>query len=167
MTERKKQDGGNRRGSRKGRAPTPTPLRVVAGDATAEDAGREVKPDQGEVVRRPAWLKGEGAKQWDRLAPSLYGKGLLDDWGAVLFAVWCNEVGNYVDAAKLVGDTAILARGHRNVLRKNPALSVQRDALPGIRLLAAEFGLTPASRIGLETLHDLPLDAEVRRLLSG
>lgn len=64
-------------------------------------------------------------------------------------------------------DTAIPARGHRNVLRKNPALSVARDAVPAIRLLGAEFGLMPAAHAGLDLIGELPLDAEVRKLLSG
>jgi P27 family predicted phage terminase small subunit len=165
MTETRDRSG---RGSKKGRAKTPTPLRVISGDATPEDLEREVGPGKaGSRPRRPAWLKDEGAKQWDRLAPSLHRRGLLDEWGATLFAVWCNEVGDYIKAATMVNQTAVLVRGHRNVLRKNPALSVQRDALPGIRLLAAEFGLSPASRIGLEAINALPLDTEVKRLLSG
>jgi P27 family predicted phage terminase small subunit len=167
MTERKKPDGANRRGPRKGPPPLPTPLRLLDGTATADEAEREVKPDATEVVRRPAWLKGEGEKLWRKLAPSLRRKGLLDVWNADVFAIWCNEVGNYISAARIVNDTAILARGHRNVLRKNPALSVQRDSVPAIRLLGAEFGLTPAARAGLDLIGELPLDAEVRKLLSG
>jgi len=165
----KKKDGPDAaaRGTRRGKPPLPTPLRVVAGDATAEQLEREVKPDADRRPARPSWLKGEGARTWNRLAPTLHRKGLLDEWGATEFAIWCNEVGNYIDAARLVNDTAILARGHRNVLRKNPALSVQRDAIPAIRLLGAEFGLTPAARAGLDLIGELPLDAEVRALLSG
>ena len=84
-----------------------------------------------------------------------------------MFAIWCNETGNYIEAAKLVNRTAVLATGHHNVVRKNPALSVQRDAVPAIRLLGAEFGMTPAARAGLDLLGELPLDSEVRALLSG
>lgn len=167
MTERKKQDP-IRRGPRKGPAPLPTPLRVLSGDATADDLEREVKPDESAgPPRKPEWLQKEGARVWRRLAKSLHRKGLLDEWNADLFAVWCNEIGDYIDAAKMVNQTAILARGHHNVLRKNPALSVQRDAVPAIRLLGAEFGLTPAARAGLDLIGELPLDAEVRKLLSG
>jgi P27 family predicted phage terminase small subunit len=146
----------------------PTPLRVLSGDATPDDLEREVKPEPtAGPPKKPEWLTGEGAKVWRRLARSLHTKGLLDDWNALIFAVWCNEVGNYVKAAGMVNTTALLVRGHRNVLHKNPALSVQRDAVPAIRLLGAEFGMTPASRAGLDLIGDLPLDAEVKKLLSG
>jgi P27 family predicted phage terminase small subunit len=156
------------RGPRKGRAPLPTPLRVLSGDAAPEDVEREPHPEPKDAPpRRPTWLKGEGAKVWTSLARSLHRKGLLDEWNAVIFAVWCQEVGNYITAASMVNTTALLVRGHRNVLHKNPALSVQRDAVPSIRLLGAEFGMTPASRAGLDLIGELPLDTEVRKLLSG
>lgn len=161
------EDRGNRRGPRKGPAPLPTPLRVLSGSATEDELEREVKPEATTLPRKPTWLQGEGARVWRGLARSLHRKGLLDEWNAEVFAIWCNEVGNYVASARIVNDTAILARGHHNVLRKNPALSVQRDAVPAIRLLGAEFGLTPAARAGLDLIGELPLDAEVRALLSG
>lgn len=160
-----KHDG---RGPRQGPAPVPTKLRVLEGSASPDREAREPRPDpSARAPAKPAWLKGEGASLWRKLAPTLYAKGLLDAWSAPMLAVLCNEYGDYVDAAKLVNDTAVLAVGHRNVLRKNPALTVQRDAVPSIRLLAAEFGLTPASRVGLDLLNELPVDDEVRSLLSG
>ena len=170
MTENKGTRGrtAKKQATRVGRAPLPTPLRVVEGSASQDDLDRQVKPDPAEgPPRKPCWLKGEGEKLWKKLAPSLARKGLLDVWSAEMFAVWCNETGDYIAAAKLVNDTAILARGHRGVLRKNPALSVQRDAVPAIRLLGAEFGMTPAARAGLDLIGELPLDAKVRSLLSG
>lgn len=146
----------------------PTPLRVLDGTASEDRLEREVKPDPSPAApRKPEWVQGEGARLWRQLARSLHDKGLLDEWNATIFGVWCNEVGNYITAARVVNDTAPLVRGYKNVLHKNPALSVQRDAVPAIRLLGAEFGLTPASRAGLDLIGELPLESEVRRLLSG
>ena len=164
----RKRDADKRRGSRKGQTPTPTALKVVDGTAKPEDLDRELKPPTpSRAPPRPAWLSGEGRKLGPGSRRPCSRRGCSTSWSAPLLAVLCNEYGDYVDAAKLVGQTAILATGHRNVLRKNPALSVQRDAIPSIRLLAVEFGLTPASRAGLSLLDELPVDDEVRKLLSG
>lgn len=163
----KKKPGANRPGPRKGPAPLPTPLKVLSGSATQDAAEREVKPESKALPRKPAWLVGEGGKLWSKLARSLHRKGLLDVWNADLFAVWCNEVGDYIEASRQVARDGLIVEGHHNVQRKHPALSVQRDAVPAIRLLGAEFGLTPAARAGLDLVGELPLDAEVRALLSG
>jgi P27 family predicted phage terminase small subunit len=162
-----KRDRSGRGPARKGKPPLPTPLRVLDGSASPDDVERQPKPESKALPRKPAWLVGEGAKLWAKLARSLHRKGLLDQWNADLFAVWCNEVGDYVEATRQVARDGLIVEGHHNVQRKHPALSVQRDAVPAIRLLGAEFGLTPAARAGLDLVGELPLDAEVRALLSG
>lgn len=84
----------------------------------------------------PAWLHPYGREEWDRLAPELEQLGLLTIADLSVFAGFCQSVARVREAAEISAvkpTAAAVVRG-------------ERLALNQMRALAAEFGLTPASR---------------------
>ena len=63
----------------------------------------------------------------------------------------CEAAVTHRKASALLAWSTVLIKSARseNQLVRNPLLAVQRDAAHTIRLLAAEFGLTPSSRSGV------------------
>lgn len=93
------------------------------------------------VPRAPDWLTPEAADEWRRIMPSLIARRVLTDADM-------GTVEQYVTAAGLVkrSQSIISAEGDMVDGRRHPAFQTMFQALTESRRLAAELGLTPASR---------------------
>ena len=79
----------------------------------------------------PEWLKGYGMAIWARLVPKLHESGILTFVDRDLFAAYCQLMGEFRESVRA-----------DNVGR-------QVKLVQQLRIMAAEFGLTPSSRAGL------------------
>ncbi len=122
----------------------------------------EPVPDSG-TLERPKFLKGPAKKEWERLAPLLYEKGVLTTWDLGAFAQYCWHWGEWVSLCqaikkgKWVGGkedgkikkdmrTRYTARTSKGGECLDVLVQAQIKALNACRSLATEFGLTPSSR---------------------
>src|SRR5262249_42401894 len=103
-------------------------------------------------------------KVWRRLAPRLWKLGLLTELDREAFKGFCEAVARREDASKLLA-AGILIRGRDGPLVTNPAWRVWRGADTAVRRYAAEFGLTPAARAGIE-IGERGGDDELASILS-
>lgn len=153
--------------SRKGGpTPIPTKLKILHGTREARINRNEPDPPQSDrPPTAPTWMSDDAKKVWRALAKDMHAKGLLTTWDRETFAVFCEAVVHHRRACELVDASAVLVRGEKGGLVKNPALQAVRDTAATVRAFALEFGLTPSSRSGIE----LPAAADfedARRLLS-
>jgi P27 family predicted phage terminase small subunit len=100
-------------------------------------------------VTPPKWLKKEGRRIWDRLAPTLQAAKLLTQADAETFARYCRNFARWIDAEKAIdkeGATYESESQWGKLKRVNPVFLIA-DRLER-QLLAAEdrFGLNPAER---------------------
>lgn len=147
-----------------GRPTKPTNLKVLHGDRGDRINRSEPVPGQS-GVERPGWLVGVAAETWDKLAPDLVRQGVLTPWDVDAFAMACDQVRIYREAADVIGREGMTAEGMKGGQVKHPLLQVQRDALTSFATLAGRFGLTPSDRAKLSIGgSDEPKGAE--RLLS-
>jgi P27 family predicted phage terminase small subunit len=97
----------------------------------------------------PKWLKDEGLKVWNRLAPMLRAMKLLTDADVPAFARYCKHYARWLSLQKRLdkgGDIYEIVTASGTVRRADPAF-LMADRLDRM-LLAFEdrFGLNPAER---------------------
>lgn len=114
-----------------------------------------VERDGLENAPPPDWLSGDAKAEWNRIVPILAQRKILTtaDLGSV--ENYCMAIGlaremereiQKIGAVQKVYQIDKNGNAHLTGIRKNPAVSVQSDAMTRARLLAAELGCTPVSR---------------------
>ncbi|MFC4333874.1 phage terminase small subunit P27 family [Salininema proteolyticum] len=140
-----------------GRPKKPTGLKMLHGDRADRVNTSEPQPDSSEVTR-PAWLTGDAAGVWDRLAPDLIRKGVLTAWDVDLFATFCSAVIVNRDALVEIDENGVKCSAPVRELsdgtivydlRRNPAWQVARESATMMATVGGRFGLSPADRAGL------------------
>jgi P27 family predicted phage terminase small subunit len=94
----------------------------------------------------PAWLGAEAKLEWRRVMPGLIERRVLTDADMATFENYCFAIGEIRRARKTLakeGDTITSTRGD---VKRHPAAQTAFQSLTEARRLAAELGLTPASR---------------------
>jgi P27 family predicted phage terminase small subunit len=97
----------------------------------------------------PKWLKGDGLKVFQRMAPMLRGMKLLTDADVPAFARYCTHYARWLDLQKRLkkgGDIYEIETASGKVLRAHPAFTMA-DRLDRMMLAFEDrFGLNPAER---------------------
>lgn len=124
----------------------------------------KVTPVQPSVVTIPrSGLKGTAKKVFEVVAAELVDNRLLDLVGVDLVVAYAREMGLYHDAMREAEKEGFILEietkfGTTKIV--NPKRKVAESALANAKSLAAEFGLTPASRSRVAALlsDDAPKD---------
>lgn len=147
-----------------GRKKIPDELKALRGtDQPCRMVGK-VTPVQPSVVTIPrSGLKGTAKKVFEVVAAELVDNRLLDLVGVDLVVAYAREMGLYHDAMREAEKEGFILEietkfGTTKIV--NPKRKVAESALANAKSLAAEFGLTPASRSRVAALlsDDAPKD---------
>jgi P27 family predicted phage terminase small subunit len=95
--------------------------------------------------RVPSWLPAEGKEEWRRVLPLLIERGTLTAADLSVVESYCLAIGTMRRAQKAIaddGDTVATKEGKK----RHPAFQTLGQMMVESRRLAAELGLTPASR---------------------
>lgn len=135
---------------RRGPAPIPTALRILAGETRPSRINRdEPKPTPGHP-RMPVDMSAEGKRVWRRVMRDYGATGVLTPADADVLRCYCEAVVRYAGAARQIEQTGPLVRGARQgELVKNPLHQIVRENADLVRSFAREMGLTPAARANL------------------
>lgn len=132
----------------RGRKPLPTKIKLLQGTvkknrlSPAEPEGTPLES----CPRPPKMLLGKQAKEeWKRVAPLLFGAGLLATEDMMMLICYCSAVQELHDAMITCRDegTTIISRGNQV---QHPAMLIASRARRDIKAFAVEFGMTPSSR---------------------
>jgi len=94
----------------------------------------------------PEWMSDEGREEWLRVLPVLYcERRTLAQVDLGVFAVYCEAYGTVVQATRQIREEGLTFKGPSG-LKRNPAIGIRDAAANQVRQMAAELGLTPASR---------------------
>jgi P27 family predicted phage terminase small subunit len=99
---------------------------------------------------RPDNLSEEVAEVWDETVRELVAMHTAHSADRESLHCYCEAVVTHRRASELLAKSALLIKGQKTNLVRNPIIQIQRDAATAIRHFANEFGLTPASRTRIE-----------------
>ena len=140
----------------KGRKKLPNELKSLRGTNQPCRMTGNAAPVGTALISLPrSGLKGSAKKVFDVVATELIHKCLLDVVGVDLVVAYAREMGLYHDAMREADTEGFILEietkfGTTKIV--NPKRKVAESALANAKALAAEFGLTPASRSRLAAL---------------
>ncbi len=89
----------------------------------------------------PARLSKDAKLEWRRVVPALNKRGTIREADVGMLESYCTAIGRIWECQRIIAkDGPTLGN------RKHPAVAIQHDAMTLAKQLAAELGLTPASR---------------------
>lgn len=134
----------------RGRKKLPDELKALRGTDQPCRMSGDTASTESVVVSLPrSGLKGTAKKVFEVVATELIHKNLLDLVGVDLVVAYAREMGLYHDAMREVdkeGYTLDVETKFGTTKIVNPKRKIAESALMNAKSLAAEFGLTPASR---------------------
>jgi len=134
----------------KGRKKLPDKLKALRGtDQPCRMTGDAVSAGTAVAALPRSGLKGTAKNVFEVVATELIHKCLLDVVGVDLVVAYAREMGLYHDMmcdTEKEGYTIEVMTKHGTATVVNPKRKVAESALMNAKALAAEFGLTPASR---------------------
>jgi P27 family predicted phage terminase small subunit len=139
-----------------GPPPIPSHLKLLRGNPGHQKLNRrEPQPARGKQCPPPPEFLDDDAKaEWRRVGPHLWRLGLLTPIDASLFAVYCAYCAQWRQAlAAIAADAAADPDTHGLVVptkegapRVNPMIKIAGTMAAEMVRVAAQFGMTPASR---------------------
>ncbi len=94
----------------------------------------------------PKWLPEHGKAEWRRVVPQLVADRKIADHELGTVEAYCLAVANMRQAEAMVAKDGPTYTSRTGELKRHPATTLVKEAVEASRRLAAELGLTPASR---------------------
>jgi P27 family predicted phage terminase small subunit len=155
----------------RGPAPKPTGVRVMEGNMSKRALpANEPLPFPGEPDM-PSHLTREARKEWKRLVPILLGMRVLTAADGIALANLCQAHALLVEAHKARekackgGGSGLLMKTPSGYVQQSPLLGIINSQVEIINRICREFGLTPSSRVRLDTSE--PATDEIEAKLCG
>jgi P27 family predicted phage terminase small subunit len=144
-----------------GRKPTPTNLKVLKGNP-GKRAVNKNEPQPPEIdgdLPAPAWLDRVAADRWTKLVPELKALGLLTIVDVDALEAYCKAYSRWREAEEAIDALrTTVVKTPSGYLQQLPQVSIARGYAQQMVRIAAEFGLTPASRSRLNAALTEPGD---------
>lgn len=147
------------------RKPKPPHLKVVDGNPGKRPIEKPRTAPSRPIA--PAHLSDGAKTEWGYVVPRLDEIGMLNKIDRTALEVYCEAVATHREAVASLRQGGVLVRGDKGRVVKNPAAQIVRDSATTIRLLGAEFGLTPSSRTRMALPDINTSDEELDEILSG
>lgn len=111
------------------------PASIVSGSSPVE-----------KVPTPPPWLSKDAKLEWKRVAPILINeRKTLTIADLSMLANYCTAIGQVAEAARIISKEGITFQSTTGP-KRHPAVAIRSDGMTQARQIAAELGLTPASR---------------------
>ncbi|MBD8650816.1 phage terminase small subunit P27 family [Rhizobium sp. CFBP 13726] len=98
------------------------------------------------VPNPPAWLPSYAKTEWRRVVPQLVAGRKIASHELGTVEAYCLAVANMRQAEAMIAKDGITYVSPTGELKRHPATTLVKEAVEASRRLAAELGLTPASR---------------------
>jgi P27 family predicted phage terminase small subunit len=138
---------------KRGPKPKPTALRVFEGDPgrlLGKRSGEPAPAIGSAVPAPPDWLGEVGQAVWREEAPKIHALRLLTEVDCRLFALYCEAWEDFAAARALIAKEGLIAVSDKGAEYQHPAVGVKNKAIQRIKQIGAEFGIGPASRVGMK-----------------
>lgn len=146
---------------KRGPAKTPTAVLERRGSWRAKTRKGEPEPTTCELTP-PAWLEGEGLTLWADLVPELVRCGIAKRTDRLTLAMLCDTYAAWREEKRTVAEHGLTdSTTNGNTVQRVEVGQMNRDRDVLIKL-AKEFGLTAASRAGVDATPEGPANSKDR-----
>ncbi|MFG1345238.1 phage terminase small subunit P27 family [Xanthobacter autotrophicus DSM 431] len=116
----------------------------MRGTKSAIEPPDDLPPD--EMPAPPEWLDDDARAEWLRVLPILFNeRRTLSVADLAVFANYCIAIGQVAEASRILAKEGLTFTGPSGP-KRHPAGAIRSDGMNQARQMAAELGLTPASR---------------------
>jgi P27 family predicted phage terminase small subunit len=129
-----------------GPAPKPTALKRLQGNPGKRRLNQAEPKPRAERMYAPRWLDADAKGAWRAIAPKLQRLGLLTEVDGPTLEAWCALYARWRQAENALKAGGLTYETATGFVRPRPEISIATNTLKELRLLTAEFGMTPASR---------------------
>jgi P27 family predicted phage terminase small subunit len=136
----------------RGRPPVPTRLKVLRGNPGKRALNAsEPAPAPRRSLAPPAWLEGEAAAEWRRLAPKFARLGLLTEIDGEALSQYCVVWARWREAETALRKHGMVIAGSKGGPVLSPYVAIASRALSQMRAYLDGFGMTPSARTRVKT----------------
>lgn len=142
---------------RRGPPPLPTVVKKLRGTYRRHRAAGEPAPVPG-MPEPPAWLPKAARAEWDRIAPMLASRGLLEQIDTAALVGYCTAWSDLEESMRILAEEGTTCVDARGGLSSHPELRRMESARESLRKFAQEFGLSPSARtrVRVQQVHVIP-----------
>lgn len=133
-----------------GRRPKPVELRVLEGNPGHRPLPENTPKPRPTKPKKPAWLDALARREWNRACKLLGPLGLLTEIDGAALGVYCQAYSRLKAAEDVIAEHGLTFEDFRSDPKPRPEVLIAEKAMRTIRMMAAEFGMTPSSRSRIE-----------------
>ena len=100
----------------------------------------------------PEELSDEAKKEWTRVSAELLPMGLLSRIDRAALAGYCQAWATWLEAQASLREYGVIIKSPNGYPMPSPYLSVANKAFEQMRMMLAEFGMSPSSRTRVQAL---------------
>ena len=126
------------------------------------------------TLEPPEILSGQGLIEWNRVAPQVQSRGVLNATDHAALVMYCKEVQTYWECQQVIKTEGYYSKqknkAEQEYLAINPAVRIAQMALKSAMSIATEFGFTPSSRTRISVKpkkNENPKEAKLLMLSQG
>lgn len=142
-----------------GRQPKPTVLKRLAGNPGKRKLPSQEPRPTGGIPSCPKHLSKIAREEWSRLSGELGRIGLLTSIDRAALAAYCAAYARWVDGQKLLDKGGMTTLTPQGMVMVSPYVTIVNKAVDQMVSIAAQFGMTPASRARVSADREPPKDA--------
>lgn len=150
----------------RGPAPKPSHVRKLEGVPGHHRPLSQKEPEPAGPARRPDFVTGEAAKEWDRAVGAMP-PGLYTAADVPALTVYCLAWVMYRNALALVAREGMTAKGSMGQTVTNPNVAVVRAQAELILKAGDRLGMSPSARARLEVEDQAPAVSKFAGLIGG
>lgn len=151
----------------RGRKPTPTALKELAGNPGKRALNNQEPKPEVEIPACPQNLKGPARTEWNRVTAELVKLGILAKVDRASLAAYCQAWGDYVKASGKVAKQGEVIISDKGNLYQNPWVSIKNSAIDRFVRISSEFGMTPSSRTRIKVEKPTEEDEMIKYLFGN
>jgi P27 family predicted phage terminase small subunit len=132
--------------SRRGAKPVPTNTKALRGTVRADRGNAHEPEPKSDVPACPSDLSAEAKREWRRVTKELAPLGLLTRIDRAALAAYCQAWATWIEAQAALRQYGVIIKSPSGYPMQSPCLVVANKAFEQMRLMLAEFGMSPRSR---------------------
>jgi P27 family predicted phage terminase small subunit len=126
--------------------PLPTKIKALRGTLRKHRTNTQEPTAQPGMPACPTELAAVAKREWKRISKHLSAMGLLTTIDRAALALYCDAYGRWLDAIQALQQYGVVIKSPNGYPVQSPYVAIANKAGEQVRLLLAEFGMSPASR---------------------